>query len=67
MAHEHDEPAQPTPHQCGNLFGCGDENGTGAFREDIRNAGFDNRESSSSAIASPIWRATRRSRREFSD
>jgi acetamidase/formamidase len=45
MAHEHDEPAQPTPHrhQCGNLFGCGDENGTGVFREDIKDAAFDNR------------------------
>ena len=32
-------------HACANLFGCGDENGTGIIREDIRDAAFDNRAS----------------------
>ena len=27
-------------HFCGNLFGCGEENGTGVFREDIKDAAF---------------------------
>lgn len=31
------------PHQCGNLFGCGDEMGTGVVREDIKDAAFDRR------------------------
>lgn len=30
-------------HQCGNLFGCGDEKGTGIFREDIKDAAFTKR------------------------
>jgi acetamidase/formamidase len=30
-------------HDCGNLFGCGEENGTGVFREDIKNAAFTKR------------------------
>jgi hypothetical protein len=25
-------------HDCGNLFGCGDEKGTGVLREDIKDA-----------------------------
>jgi len=34
-AHEHDGlPA--ANHDCGNLFGCGDEKGTGVIREDIK-------------------------------
>jgi acetamidase/formamidase len=40
MAHEHDHdgdaPAAPHHHECGNLFGCGDEKGTGIIREDIK-------------------------------
>src|SRR5947207_15533632 len=38
-AHDHDdEPCEATPHhhECGNLFGCGDEKGTGIVREDIK-------------------------------
>lgn len=31
---------QPLPHYCGNLFGCGEEKGTGVFREDIKDAAF---------------------------
>src|SRR5262245_66616665 len=30
---------------CANLFGCGDEKGTGIIREDIKEAAFDNRAS----------------------
>ena len=30
---------------CANLFGCGDEKGTGIIREDIKDAGFDKRAS----------------------
>ena len=30
-------------HDCGNLFGCGDEKGTGVIREDIKNNAFDKR------------------------
>ena len=30
-------------HACANLFGCGDEKGTGIIREDIRDAAFDSR------------------------
>ena len=33
----------PTQHLCGNLFGCGDETGTGVFREDIKDAAFTKR------------------------
>ena len=29
---------QPHHHDCGNLFGCGEEKGTGVFREDIKDA-----------------------------
>ena len=38
MAHSHDEQTSPQHHHCGNLFGCGDENGTGVIREDIKDA-----------------------------
>ena len=34
---------QPHHHSCGNLFGCGDEKGTGVFREDIKDSVFTNR------------------------
>ena len=30
-------------HDCGNLFGCGEEKGTGVFREDIKDAAFTKR------------------------
>jgi len=30
-------------HFCGSLFGCGEENGTGIFREDIKSAAFTKR------------------------
>ena len=31
---------QTQEHHCGNLFGCGEENGTGVVREDIKDAAF---------------------------
>ena len=35
--HDHGGTAHPTHHHdCGNLFGCGDEKGTGVIREDIK-------------------------------
>ncbi len=34
---------QPRHHACGNLFGCGEEQGTGVFREDIKDAAFNKR------------------------
>ena len=51
MSYDHDSPQndpqqdqdqQPQSHQhvCGNLFGCGEEQGTGVFREDIKDAAF---------------------------
>ena len=44
MTHEHEGPQnQSRPHSCGNLFGCGDEKGTGVFREDIKDSAFTNR------------------------
>ena len=47
MAHDHDQPSesqtQPHHHSCGNLFGCGDEKGTGVFREDIKDSVFTDR------------------------
>src|SRR5215467_5063249 len=39
-AHNH-----PDHHACANLFGCGDEKGTGIIREDIKDAAFDSRAS----------------------
>src|SRR5205085_12687328 len=36
--HEHDDQAAPHHHDCGNLFGCGDEKGTGIVREDLKDA-----------------------------
>jgi acetamidase/formamidase len=41
-AHHH-----PHHHACANLFGCGDEKGTGIIREDIKDAAFDSRASDS--------------------
>ncbi len=46
MPHDHDpqqeQPTEPQPnrHACGNLFGCGEVNGTGVLREDIKDAAF---------------------------
>ncbi len=34
---------QPHHHYCGNLFGCGEEKGTGVLREDIKDAAFTKR------------------------
>ena len=51
MAQEHDhrnEGEGGTPahaHNCGGLFGCGDEKGTGVVREDIKDGAFDKRAS----------------------
>src|ERR1700747_2609485 len=45
MAREHDHRNEgDTPahgHNCGGLFGCGDEKGTGVVREDIKDGAFD--------------------------
>ncbi len=35
--------SQPHRHVCGNLFGCGEEQGTGVLREDIKDAAFTKR------------------------
>jgi acetamidase/formamidase len=47
VAHEHDDPTggqKPAhTHNCGGLFGCGDEKGSGVIREDIKNCAFDRR------------------------
>jgi hypothetical protein len=47
VAHEHDDPIDgktpPHIHACGSLFGCGDEKGTGAIREDIKDGAFNRR------------------------
>jgi acetamidase/formamidase len=47
--HQHDDQTDDhTPvhnHDCGNLFGCGDEKGTGVIREDIKDAAFGKRSS----------------------
>ena len=47
MAHQPDhqsgDQSPPHSHDCGNLFGCGDEKGTGVVREDIKDAAFDRR------------------------
>src|ERR1700720_2513653 len=47
VMHQHDDQTDHhTPvhnHDCGNLFGCGDEKGTGVIREDIKDAAFDKR------------------------
>jgi acetamidase/formamidase len=43
--HEHDHAHHHHHHHhaCANLFGCGDEKGTGIIREDIKDAAFDRR------------------------
>ncbi len=45
MAHQHDDrregEAPAHNHNCGGLFGCGDEKGTGVVREDIKDGAFD--------------------------
>lgn len=45
MSNVHDESTEPLHHhhECGNLFGCGDEKGTGVLREDIKDAAFGKR------------------------
>jgi acetamidase/formamidase len=47
LTHQHDHDGESRPimhhHDCGNLFGCGDEKGTGVIREDIKEAAFCNR------------------------
>lgn len=45
MSHAHDESTKPLHHhhECCNLFGCGDEKGTGVLREDIKDAAFGKR------------------------
>jgi acetamidase/formamidase len=41
LDHQRDHEGQPHPHHaCGNLFGCGEEQGTGVLREDIKDAAF---------------------------
>ena len=47
MAHRHDHRSEASApahnHNCGALFGCGDEKGTGVIREDIKDRAFDKR------------------------
>jgi acetamidase/formamidase len=47
VAHQHDHQSGNSErahgHDCGGLFGCGDEKGTGVLREDIKDGAFDNR------------------------
>jgi hypothetical protein len=46
LGHPQDPENRPQHHQhhsCGNLFGCGDEKGTGVLREDIKDAAYTNR------------------------
>jgi acetamidase/formamidase len=45
MSEHHDDTAEHAHHhhECGNLFGCGEENGTGVVREDIKDAAFGKR------------------------
>jgi hypothetical protein len=40
---EAEEQPQPHHHHCGNLFGCGEEKGTGVLREDIKDVAFNRR------------------------
>src|ERR1041385_3306517 len=44
-AHDPHLPTTHHHHDCGNLFGCGDEKGTGIFREDIKDAAVTRRTS----------------------
>jgi acetamidase/formamidase len=43
--YQQDQGSQPQPHHhgCGNLFGCGEEQGTGVLREDIKDSVFTKR------------------------
>jgi len=45
LNHEQDQESQfqPQHHHCGNLFGCGEEQGVGVLREDIKDAAFTKR------------------------
>jgi len=46
VAHQHDHETGKTSaqaHDCGGLFGCGDEKGTGVIREDIKDGALDRR------------------------
>ncbi len=47
MAHQEDYQGEgntpPHHHDCGGMFGCGDEKGTGVLREDIKEGAFDRR------------------------
>jgi len=47
LTHPHNDQTEgqglPHRHDCGNLFGCGDEKGTGVIREDIKDAAFGKR------------------------
>ena len=38
--HEHSNAHEHQHHACADLFGCGDEKGTGIIREDIRESAF---------------------------
>ncbi len=44
-AHEQATTTHSHHHDCGNLFGCGDEKGTGVLREDIKDAAWTRRAS----------------------
>jgi acetamidase/formamidase len=43
LTHSQDDQTSVNHHDCGNLFGCGDEKGTGVIREDIKDAAVDKR------------------------
>lgn len=45
LDHQQDHENQPQlqHHSCGNLFGCGEVQGTGVFREDLKDAAFTKR------------------------
>jgi acetamidase/formamidase len=43
LTHPHDDQTSVNHHDCGNLFGCGDEKGTGVIREDIKDASVSRR------------------------
>ena len=44
-AHDANQPPTLHHHDCGNLFGCGDEKGTGIVRDDIKDAAVNRRTS----------------------
>ena len=41
--HEHESKAPAPHHECGGLFGCGADKGTGVLREDLKERAFDRR------------------------